>query len=593
MPNRQINCRFPIYFSFNAKIRFANDLRPEFFYRNDYDISDWDNITVPANWELEGYGVPIYTNIVYPFPLNPPFVDRDYNPVGSYKRTFTLPTDWEDKDIYIQFGGVRSAMYVWVNGEKVGYSEGSKTSAEFNITDYIQEGVNNLAVEVYRWSDASYTEDQDFWRLSGMERDVFLYATNKVTLNDYRVIADLDDSYSDGQFDLNLEYRNTGDQDVKDYRIQAQLLDNDQQLLDFDEELQISAGETATIRMANKIENVKKWTAETPNLYTLLIKLTDGHGKTMEAISSRIGFRRIEIKNSQFLVNGVPVYLKGVNLHDHDPVTGHVVGEEVTLLDLKIMKENNLNAVRCSHYPKSDFFYRMCDEYGFYVIDEANIETHGMGTTNQGLDNNEAKKAIHPAYRPEWKGMHLDRTIRMYEKHKNYTCIVTWSLGNEAGNGDNFFATYDWLKSNDPSRPVQYEGATHYENSDLQVPMYTRISQLENYAKNDPPRPLILCEYAHAMSNSVGNLQDYWDVIEKIRCFAGWIHLGLGRPGLTSLYSRRRKIFCIRWGFGCSGHSKRSKFLHERFGQSRPDSTSFADRGEKGIPIHQIQRIQP
>ena len=265
---------------------------------------------------------------------------------------------------------------------------------------------------------------------------------------------------------------------------------------------------------------------------TLLISLKDSEDRTVEAVSSKIGFRKIEIKNSQFLVNGVPVYLKGVNLHDHDPVTGHVVDEELTLLDLKIMKEHNLNAIRCSHYPKNDFFYRLCDEYGFYVIDEANIEIHGMGATNQGLDNNEKRKAAHPAYRPEWKAMHLDRTIRMFERDKNFTSIVTWSLGNEAGNGQNFVATYNWLKENDKSRPVQYEGATQYDNTDIQAPMYTRIPGLIKYAENNPKRPFILCEYAHAMGNSVGNLQDYWDVIEKYDVLQGgfiwdWVDQGL------------------------------------------------------------------
>lgn len=506
--------------------------RPVFFYRDDYDVTSWGAIKVPGNWELNGYGIPIYTNITYPFPNNPPFVDHDFNPVGSYKRFFNIPATWKNKEVYLYFGAVRSAMYIWVNGQLVGYNEGSKTPAEYKITQYLRAGENSLAVEVYRWSDASYMEDQDFWRLSGIERDVYLYATNKVTLRDFRVVADLDNAYKDGLLNLTLQYRNTSGQDAKGYTAEAKLMEGDKELLAFTKKVAISTGDQSSVGFSGKIPNVNKWTAETPNLYTLLITLKDAKGNLVEAESSKVGFRKIEIKNSQFLVNGVPVYIKGVNTHDHDPATGHVVSEELTLLDLRRMKEFNINAIRCSHYPKNEFFYRLCDEYGFYVIDEANIESHGMGATNQGLDYDLKRQAVHPAYQPQWKAMHLDRTIRMYERDKNHPCIVTWSLGNEAGNGPNFFATYEWLKSKDSTRPVQYEGATHYENTDLQVPMYDRNQDLILYAKNNPKRPLIQCEYAHAMGNSVGDLQDYWDVIEKYDVLQGgfiwdWVDQGI------------------------------------------------------------------
>ena len=277
---------------------------------------------------------------------------------------------------------------------------------------------------------------------------------------------------------------------------------------------------------------MRTWNAETPNLYNLLFTVKDKKGETTEAISSKIGFRKIEIKNNQFLVNGQPVLIKGANLHDHDEINGHVIDEEVTLKDMEVMKQSNLNAIRCSHYPKNPFFYRMADKYGFYVVDEANIEIHGMGATNQGLDGDLEAQKIHPAYRPEWKAMHLDRTIRMFERDKNFTSIVTWSLGNEAGNGENFVTTYEWLKAHDKTRPVQYEGATQYENTDIQAPMYDRIEAMVEYAKNNPQRPYIQCEYAHAMGNSVGNLQDYWDVIEKHDVLQGgfiwdWVDQGL------------------------------------------------------------------
>ncbi|KKM26569.1 hypothetical protein LCGC14_1583480, partial [marine sediment metagenome] len=290
--------------------------------------------------------------------------------------------------------------------------------------------------------------------------------------------------------------------------------------------------EGSVINFEKSLPNITSWNAEKPHLYKLLFILKDNKGNITEAISSKIGFRKIEIKNNQFLVNGQPVLIKGTNLHDHDETTGHVISEEVTLKDMEVMKQNNLNAIRCSHYPKNPFFYRMADTYGFYVVDEANIEIHGMGTTNQGLDNNEEAKKIHPSYRPEWKAMHIDRTERLYERDKNFTSVVIWSLGNEAGNGENLVATYEWLKARDTTRPVQYEGATHYENTDIQAPMYDRIESMIDYAENNPKRPYIQCEYAHAMGNSVGNLQDYWDVIEKYDVLQGgfiwdWVDQGL------------------------------------------------------------------
>ncbi len=526
----------PFYYDLNGNWKFnwvkKPADRPMNFYKDEFDVSGWDEIKVPANWELEGYGIPIYTNVKYVFPVNPPFVDHDYNPVGSYKRTFQFPAQWEGRDIYLYFGGVRSAMYIWVNGVKVGYNEGSKTPAEYKITPYVRAGNNSLSVEVYRWSDASYMEDQDFWRLSGIERDVYIYATPKISIRDFKVVADLDDNYQNGRFDLKVDLRNTSDADANGYRLKVKVLDKLQSVLAFDEEFSVSSQNRTEKQIQGVLPKVKKWSAETPNLYTMLISLFDEKGQLIESTSSKIGFRKLEIIKNQFLVNGIPVLFKGVNLHDHDPITGHVVDEELTLLDLRRMKEFNINSIRCSHYPKDEHFYRLCDEYGFYVIDEANIESHGMGATNQGLDNNKKQQEIHPAYQPEWKAMHLDRTIRMYERDKNFPCIITWSLGNEAGNGDNFVATYDWLKEHDSTRPVQYEGATNYENTDIQAPMYARIPSMINYAENNPTRPYIQCEYAHAMGNSVGNLQDYWDVIEKYEVLQGayiwdWVDQGL------------------------------------------------------------------
>lgn len=514
------------YFNYAASV----PERPTTFFESDFDTSDWGKITVPSNWELKGHGTPIYTNVVYPFPKNPPFIPHDINSVGSYKRSFETPENWNGKEVYLHFGGVSGAMYVYMNGQMVGYSEGSKTPAEFNISKYLKPGKNDLSVQVLRWSDASYLEDQDFWRLSGIDRDVYLYATNKATIKDYTVLADLDDTYTNGKFSLDLKLANTGKKQ-KGAQVEVTLLDGAKEIFKVDQKLDVVEG-TTTLKFAQEITDVKTWNAEKPNLYTLLFTLKDKKGNTFEAISSKIGFRKIEIKNNQFLVNGMPVLIKGVNLHDHDEVTGHVISEEVTLKDMQVMKQNNINAIRCSHYPKNEFFYRMADKYGFYVVDEANIEIHGMGATNQGLDGDEEAIAIHPAYRPEWREMHLDRTIRMFERDKNYTSIVTWSLGNEAGNGQNLFDTYDWLKAHDTTRPVQYEGATNFSNTDIQAPMYSRVDQTIAYAENNPKRPLIQCEYAHAMGNSVGNLQEYWDAIEKYDVLQGgfiwdWVDQGL------------------------------------------------------------------
>ncbi len=500
--------------------------RPVGFEKPAFDVSAWDSTPVPSNWELEGYGIPIYTNLVYPFPKNPPHIPDTDNPVGSYRRSFTIPSNWDGKEIYLSFGAVRSAFYLWINGTKVGYSEGSKTEAEFKITDYLQDGSNTVALEVYRWSDASYLEDQDFWRLSGIERDVWLYATNKATLKDLSITANLDDRYENGKFATKFELANS-DSEPRKIQLAATLSNGDDTVFTFRKTVNVPAGSAETISLEKTIPDVRKWTAETPELYSLSVSVDPENGDPEISVFD-VGFRRIEIKNTQLLVNGKAVYLKGVNLHDHHPIKGHVMDPTVTLKDLQLMKENNINAIRCSHYPKEDSFYTLCDRLGFYVVDEANIEIHGMGTTNQG----EFDESVHPAYRPEWKGAFLDRTQRMYERSKNHPSIIIWSLGNEAGNGQNQFATYEWLKKVQDTRPVQYEGATHYPNSDIQVPMYWKIEDMIAYAENDPKRPLIQCEYSHAMGNSVGNLQDYWDVIESYDIMQGgfiwdWVDQGL------------------------------------------------------------------
>jgi len=502
----------PFYKSLNGKwnfnwVRKPAD-RPVDFSQDDYDVSQWHDIDVPGNWELQGFGVPIYTDVEYPFPCNPPFIPHDYNPVGSYRRTFTIPENWAGRQVLLHFGSVRSAMYVWVNGRKVGYSQGSKTPAEFNITSFLREGENSLAVEVYRWSDGAYLEGQDYWKISGIERDVFLYAAPNIHIRDYFVHADLDDVYRDGLFRLDVRVKNYLAKKSANYAVEIILFEpgNDSSVLfTATQNIRLDGNEEQEIQFKQLVKNPKKWTAETPNLYQLILILKDENESIQEVLASKIGFRKIEIKDRQLLVNGIPIYIKGVNRHEHDPITGRFVTERSMIKDIRLMKQFNINAVRTSHYPNHPRWYELCDEYGLYVIDEANIEAHGSDPYNP-------EKTL--ADKPEWNKAFMDRSIRMVERDKNHPCIIGWSLGNETGWGQNFIDTYKWIKQRDPSRQVQSEDADTKPHTDIYCPMYRTIDQIVKFAQSDDPRPLILCEYAHAMGNSVGNLQDYWDAME-------------------------------------------------------------------------------
>jgi beta-galactosidase len=520
----------PYYFSLNGTWKFSwvkkPSERPVNFYKDSYIVSKWNDIVVPGNWELQGFGIPMYTNTDYLFPADPPHVPHDYNPVGSYRRNFTIPEDWEKRQVFLHFGGVKSAMYVWVNGKEVGYSQGSKTPAEFNITKYLREGKNTLAVEVYRFSDGSYLEDQDYWKISGIERDVFLFSVPEVNIRDFHILADLDESYKDGLLKVTVKLKNYLEAATGTYNVQIELFDAQNEPV-FDSPLskEVNIGESGDreVRFEQFIENPLKWTAETPNLYSLILSLKDHEGKIVEVVGSKTGFRKVEIKGGQLLVNGVPIMIKGVNRHEHEPETGRVVSEKYMVKDIQIMKRFNINAVRTSHYPDVPRWYELCDEYGLYVVDEANIESHGMGyKPDRTLGNN-----------PEWKEAHLDRTISMVERDKNHPCIIIWSLGNEAGDGVNFGATYQWIKERDPSRPVQYERALTGPHTDIVCPMYRTVQHLEEYLRKGlENRPLIMCEYAHAMGNSVGNLQDYWDFFDKHKELQGgfiwdWVDQGL------------------------------------------------------------------
>ncbi len=521
--------RSPFFRPLNGRWKFnwarMPSERPVNFYEEGYDVSGWDEITVPGNWELQGYGVPIYTDVEYPFEADCPYIHHDYNPVGSYRRDFTIPDSWRGRQVFLHFGAVNSAAYVWVNGENVGYSQGSKTPVEFNITGYLREGENILAVEVYRWSDGSYLEDQDFWKISGIERDVYLFSTPPVHVRDFFALADLSDDYANGILSLTAILDNYLPAEPRGYRVRAELFDAENNPV-FDGplcgEALFDGSSEATVRLEQPVENPARWTAETPNLYSLTLSLIDASGSTIEVVACRIGFRRVEIRDGRLLVNGVPILIKGVNRHEHDPVGGRVVTEESMIRDIQLMKRFNINAVRTSHYPNNPIWYELCDEYGLYVIDEANIESHGMGYDPETtLGNN-----------PLWLGAHLDRTIRMVERDKNHPSIIIWSLGNEAGDGVNFEATSEWIHQRDPSRPVQYERARTRPHTDIVCPMYARIERLLEYAGRERSRPLILCEYAHAMGNSVGNLQEYWDVIYEHEQLQGgfiwdWVDQGL------------------------------------------------------------------
>ncbi|WP_455590493.1 glycoside hydrolase family 2 TIM barrel-domain containing protein [Bacteroides sp.] len=506
--------RSPYYMSLNGKWKFHwvknPDCRPKDFYQPSFYTGGWADINVPGNWERQGYGTAIYVNETYEFDdkmfhfkKNPPLVPSAENEVGSYRRTFKVPATWKDRRVVLCCEGVISFYYVWVNGKFVGYNQGSKTAAEWDITDKLEEGENVVALEVYRWSAGSYLECQDMWRLSGIERDVYLYSTPKQYIADYKVTSTLEKKqYKDGIFGLDVTIEGA----AKSASAVAYQLQDAVGKTVLSEEIPVkSRGLSSFITFTEKqIPDVKTWSAEHPNLYTLIIELKDASGKVTEMTGCPVGFRTSEIKDGRFCINGVPVLVKGTNRHEHSQL-GRTVSKELMEQDIKLMKQHNINTVRNSHYPTHPYWYQLCDRYGLYMIDEANIESHGMGYGPASL----AKDST-------WLPAHMDRTHRMYERSKNHPAIVIWSLGNEAGNGVNFERTYDWLKSVEKNRPVQYERAEENYNTDIYCRMYRSVDEINAYlAKKDIYRPFILCEYVHAMGNSVGGLKEYWDVFEN------------------------------------------------------------------------------
>ncbi|MDC7677712.1 glycoside hydrolase family 2 TIM barrel-domain containing protein [Asticcacaulis machinosus] len=497
------------------------EARPKYFYKQ--DTSAWDKIQVPGMIQAQGdgkFGTPEFYNIQYPFPMNEPFIPHDANEVGSYKRSFDVASDWAGRDVFLHIGAAGAAYYIWVNGEKVGYSEDSKLPSEFNVTKFLKAGTNSIAIEIYRYADGSYLEDQDFWRLSGIERSVYLYAEPKVRLRDYTVTASLDKTYTDGTFALEAELagvKGTG-------TITATVYDGEAQVL----KTTAKASTTKPAKLTGTIKGVKAWSAETPNLYRLVIEYTDAKGNLISATARKIGFRTVEIRNGEVQVNGKRIMIKGVNRHEHDPETYRVVSEASMRTDIELMKQANVNALRTSHYPNDPRLYDLADEYGLYLMDEANIESHEyMDKADKA--GSPKREQIQLGYKKHWEVAHIDRISRMVERDKNHPSIIFWSLGNEAGTGPNFENAAKWIRKNDPTRLISYLGQgtlveRHAPNPyvDIYAPMYDDIEKMVDWAQ-DPTRtqPMIQCEYAHAMGNSLGNLEDYWQTIRSHKKLQG------------------------------------------------------------------------
>ena len=533
----------PYYFLLNGTWKFFfvdsyKDL-PQNITDPSVNTSSWDDITVPGNWEVQGHGVAIYTNHGYEFkPRNPqPPLLPEANPVGVYRRDIEIPASWDNRDIYLHIGGAKSGLYVYLNGKEVGYSEDSKNPAEFLINKYLQPGKNVLTLKIFRWSTGSYLECQDFWRMSGIERDVFLWSQPKASIQDFRVVSTLDDTYTNGIFKLAVDLKNHT-QETKNLNVGYELLDAKGNLVTSEaNDIWVSPASPQTASFEYDLKNVAPWSAEHPNLYKLLMTIKE-EGKVIEVVPFNVGFRRFEMKQidqvaengkpyTVLLFNGQPVKFKGVNIHEHNPETGHYVTEELMRKDFELMKQNNINAVRLCHYPQDRKFYELCDEYGLYVYDEANIESHGMYYS--------LKKGGTLGNNPEWLIPHMDRTMNMYERNKNYPSVTFWSLGNEAGNGYNFYQTYLYLKDkeiNSMNRPVNYERALWEWNTDMYVPQYPSAEWLEEIGRKGSDRPVAPSEYSHAMGNSSGNLWDQWKAIYKYPNLQGgfiwdWVDQGI------------------------------------------------------------------
>ena len=519
------------YMSLNGQWKFNwvrhADARPTDFWKPGYNDRAWDTMPVPGIWEMNGYGDPQYVNIGYPWreqwTNNPPQVPTEENHVGSYRRTITVPASWKGKDIIAHFGSVTSNIYLWVNGKYVGYSEDSKLEAEFDLTRYLRPGEENLiAFQVFRWCDGTYLEDQDFFRFSGVARDCYLYAREKRRIEDIRVTPDLDADYRDGTLAVDVKLKGKAIVTLRLKDAQGKEVAS-----------ATTRGETATL----SVENPHKWTAETPYLYTLYAQI--GELAPAEVIPVKVGFRKIELKDAQILVNGQPVLFKGANRHEMDPDGGYAVSRQRMLQDVLTMKQLNINAVRTCHYPDDPYWYALCDEYGLYMVAEANIESHGMGYDDETL-----------AKRDDFRKAHLERNQRNVQRNFNHPSIIFWSLGNEAGYGPNFEAAYDWIKAEDPSRAVQFEQAGYDGKTDIFCPMYHRYWDCEAYCKDDSKtKPLIQCEYAHAMGNSMGGFKEYWDLVRKYPKYQGGFIWDFVDQGIHKTGTNGRLIYAYGGDF--------------------------------------------
>ena len=515
---------------------------PEGFEAVGYDDREWATIPVPGNWEINGYGVPIYTNVNYPFPKNPPFIPHDDNPTGCYRHSFQLPEAWEGRRVILHFESGLAAMEVWLNGSSVGYAEGTKTAVEFDITPYIVAGENLLAVKGYRWSDGSYLEDQDFWRLSGFDRGVKIYSVDDVRIADAFVIADLDKGYKSGLLDARVTLENSGKEPFSGvaelFLVDAKGLS----IVNQKREVAIDGGASLELTFTKVVAKVKQWSDEHPNLYTTVVVLRSDAGEVVEATSVRTGFRKVEIRDAQLLLNGKRLMINGVNIHEHNPATGHVINRELMLKDIALMKQHNINAVRTSHYPQPTEWYDLCDEYGILLVDEANIEAHGCGT-----GWHESYPDFHPSHRAEWKGAHHDRVRAMVERDKNHPSVILWSMGNESSDGEVYGEMYKWIKKRDRSRFVQLEQGYGGPHTDIVCPMYPPMNEFRRYAeRTDMRKPYILCEFAHAMGNSTGNFREYFDIMEGHPHMQGgfiwdWVDQGIDATGRDGRHY---------WGYG-------------------------------------------
>ncbi len=527
---------------------------PEDFLMGCFDVThldeeQWGDIRVPCSWQMLGYGRPHYTNVIYPFPVDPPHVPTE-NPTGSYRRKFFLSDDWDDRQVFLRFEGVDSAFYVWVNGQEIGYSQGSRLPAEFDITPYSRHGVNTIAVRVLQWSDGTYLEDQDMWWLSGIFRDVYLTAAPETHIFDFRVRTELDAEYQDAVLKTRIILKNHGEQTADNYRVELRLLDADlQPVVDSPgSDVNVPGDGEAVLDLETPVENPEKWSAEHPYLYSLLITLKDADGRVIEVVPCKVGFRSVELKNGNMLVNGVPVMIKGVNRHDHHPDLGKAVSLDSMIEDILLMKRHNINAVRTSHYPNDPRFYDLCDYYGIYVLDETDLECHGFATVGNWNWTSDD---------PDWEAAYVDRMIRMVERDKNHPCVIIWSLGNEAGFGCNHEAMAKWVREADPTRLLHYERDLEQKVVDIVGPMYTSVDGVIKLGKDeDAEKPVILCEYAHAMGNGPGGFKEYWDAFYKYKRLQGGFVWDWVDQGIRQTTKDGREWFAYGGDFGDEPNDK-------------------------------------